>query len=318
MNQDVIREKIDAIQFAQRVSFWDHPESLFSQAFLKEALMTLPSEMRKVGLNFTGEVHHHNSNKFNITEPLFFFGIKSGARAKRNMNEERSGRESGCSAYYQNHGVAWKFMVGRPYEPGHVLTDHDSRGLDTDEEQRLAKMLLEEVNLHQDIVILPMRDTYMSLPDKLFQSFQYALWDYQETPYLGTHDVEYCVDMRNAMQVIERFEESHGCHDAKNCTEDKRHYLYAGHMLLPGRQSKGAEGKSRPFFSGWGYFLSRGLVSLIVEKDRSHSVLNGIYGTSADDVDMGKWVAFASHTHGIKADFLEKRMLTAIDQIKEK
>jgi len=33
-----------------------------------------------------------------------------------------------------------------------------------------------------------------------------------------------------------------------------------------------------------------------------HSVLNGIYGTSSDDANVGKWVEYAKAKHGIEVN----------------
>ena len=45
-----IQNKIQELQFAQRIIFPDHPQSLFVEAFLKECWLSIPLEMRNKGI----------------------------------------------------------------------------------------------------------------------------------------------------------------------------------------------------------------------------------------------------------------------------
>ena len=49
LTEKQIRQKLQALEFAQRVVFPDHPDSLFVPAFLKEAWRSIPDSQRGVG-----------------------------------------------------------------------------------------------------------------------------------------------------------------------------------------------------------------------------------------------------------------------------
>lgn len=255
-----------------------------------------------------------NASTTDTATPTFFFGVKAGAHE---YERRAKWRESDCAAYYKSHGIPWKFMVGRPMEKGHDLSSHNQGGVDTEWEQKIARELLEEQKNHSDMVILPMRDQYMALPDKLVNTLQYAWWHDPKTPYIGEHDIEYCVDIPKANQCVETFEASQRCPevhgDDEPCPQDKFHYLYAGTYMFKGTEYKsmrGAEGKGRPYFSGHAWFVSRNLVGIIIEENRAHTMLNGAYGSVSEDVDMGKWVAHANETHGARTSFVMKFGMT--------
>lgn len=49
LTEEKIKQKLEAVAYAQRVMFTDHRESLFVQAFLKEALASIPLSDRVAG-----------------------------------------------------------------------------------------------------------------------------------------------------------------------------------------------------------------------------------------------------------------------------
>lgn len=228
----------------------------------------------------------------------YFFGIKSGASAIE-AERRQQWRNSHCAKHYKSMGAGFKFMVGRPYEPNHDLTLHNQGGQDTETEKLVAEKLFNEAREYQDMVILPMRDAYMSLPDKVVLAYEYMLNNLpDDVPYLGMHDVEYCFNLKIVNEIVQSFEqESPRIHD----------FLWAGNYLWKGDEydsMKGAENIARPYISGWANFLSRGLINLIIKEDRDHTVLNGMYGSVSEDVDVGKWVAFAESQHNVRTSLI--------------
>jgi hypothetical protein len=61
----------------------------------------------------------------------------------------------------------YKFFVGVPVDSGHDLTHHNQAGLDTEHERTLEKLLEEEATQYGDLEILPMRDQYMDISNKV-------------------------------------------------------------------------------------------------------------------------------------------------------
>eukprot|EP00581_Thalassiosira_minuscula_P026995 CAMPEP_0184418034 /NCGR_PEP_ID=MMETSP0738-20130409/22351_1 /TAXON_ID=385413 /ORGANISM="Thalassiosira miniscula, Strain CCMP1093" /LENGTH=85 /DNA_ID=CAMNT_0026777979 /DNA_START=12 /DNA_END=269 /DNA_ORIENTATION=- len=60
---------------------------------------------------------------------------------------------------------------------------------------------------------------------------------------------------------------------------------------------KGADGSIDPYMSGPGYLVSKALAKAVSVDDINHSILHMSYGSSSEDVDMGKWFAYAKQTH---------------------
>ena len=119
--------------------------------------------------------------------PSIFFGIKSGA-SEQEFQRRAERRNSTCASYYAAHDVGYKFMVGRPYEKGHQLHGHNQGAWDTEWERHHAANLTAEAEAHGDMVMLAIRDQYMSLPDKTWLSLEY-MWNYEtDNDYLGLHD----------------------------------------------------------------------------------------------------------------------------------
>ena len=67
---------------------------------------------------------------------------------------------------------------------------------------------------------------------------------------------------------------------------------------------RGADGRTVPYMSGNLYGMSIGLAAHIVHDDWPRSVLYLAYGSSSEDVDVGRWVDFVKEEHGIAVDFV--------------
>lgn len=271
----------------------------------------------------SGSISKKNSNTGSRNKIVF--GIKSGAEE---FDRRAAWRASHCAAYYRKHNIVWKFMVGRPMDPkGHILNRHDQGALDTEWERFVASRLLleHEANMispasrnrtgdhddrqqspagESDMVFLPMRDQYMSLPDKTVGLLQHLWAKYPDTPYIGAHDIEYCINATVLQSITRNFEKLH--------TQGKYQALYAGAGMFQGTEYKmmeGADGKPEPYMSGNVYFFSRTLVGWIVNEDNAHTVLNGYYGSMSEDLNVGRFVAHASKKRRIKTLFAHQHKL---------
>ena len=52
----------------------------------------------------------------------------------------------------------------------------------------------------------------------------------------------------------------------------------------------GADGRHSEYMSGWVWAISRGLLRSIAQRHYARSVLYPAYGSSSEDVDLGRWV----------------------------
>jgi hypothetical protein len=83
-------------------------------------------------------------------------------------------RNSGCLKLYADANIGYKFFVGVPIDDGHVLTYHNQGGHDTPNERDLQKSLEDEYNGYRDIELLPFRDQYMDISNKLLSIMRYG------------------------------------------------------------------------------------------------------------------------------------------------
>jgi hypothetical protein len=61
----------------------------------------------------------------------------------------------------------YKFFIGVPLDDDRVLTHHRQGGHDTVRERELEKLLLDEAVKEGDVELLPLRDQYMDLTNKV-------------------------------------------------------------------------------------------------------------------------------------------------------
>lgn len=226
-----------------------------------------------------------------------FFGVKS-APAGKYIARRATWRKSGCAEKYAAAGISFKFVIGVPMEPRHVLTNHDQGSKDTQSERDMAKALLAESDQFGDIHFINYRDQYMDLTNKLLGIFKYGFY-HTTADYIGEHDDEYCLNPETLKKMID------GHNRAKPGQE-----LYGGNYLWKGDEYKamvGVAGMVSPYMSGWCSFLSRKIIGHIVDDDWAHTVLANQYGTQADDANTGKWVAYAQEHHGVDVDFRSDR-----------
>ena len=87
----------------------------------------------------------------------------------------------------------------------HNLTGHSQGALDTPEEQTADLSLESECHQFKDIEILPMRDQYLDLTDKLLGLLRYGYFR-TEAPYVMEHDDEYCLNVTSAFNIFDEHE----------------------------------------------------------------------------------------------------------------
>lgn len=75
---------------------------------------------------------------------------------------------------YADAKIGYKFFVGVPIDMGHQLTHHNQGGHDTPHERELEQSLEEEYNEFRDIELLPFRDQYMDITNKLLGILRYG------------------------------------------------------------------------------------------------------------------------------------------------
>eukprot|EP00038_Savillea_parva_P009118 m.181352 g.181352 ORF g.181352 m.181352 type:complete len:353 (-) comp15238_c0_seq1:116-1174(-) len=236
-----------------------------------------------------------------------FAGIKSGTAEKYKARREQW-RNSGCPEQYAKANIGYKFFIGIPVDNGHLLSQPDPAAHDTEHERHLEHILEEEATEKGDLELVPMRDMYMDLTNKLLQLFRYGYYE-TNADYIIEHDDEYCMRTDVALQLIEDHEKNKPDHE-----------LYAGNYHWRGDEyaiMKGADGSITPFMSGWCSFLSRKLMGYILERDWAHTVMAGPYGTSSDDANTGRWVNHMVKAHGVKVDLIGRDMVQDTSKMKK-
>jgi len=178
------------------------------------------------------------------------------------------------------------FFIGQPNDP-HAATSrqgHEQGVLATHFEIDLAHSLQNESDLFGDIHMLPMRDSYFDLPSKTLSILRLGVQSRAET--VLKIDDDRCPDMAKVLAIA-----SSTPHNVAR---------YVGHYEWNGTEyeiMKGADGSTTPYMSGPGYLLSRALARAVALDNINHSVLYMPYGSSSEDVDMGKWFVHAKQTH---------------------
>jgi hypothetical protein len=231
---------------------------------------------------------------------LMFIGIKSSAHtAERRI----AWRRSKCARLYRREGFPYRFFVGVPQSHNHPLWMRTQGAKATDQERNTSKALLRELR-HGDMEIVAMRDQYMDLSNKLLQLLRFGY----ETgaQYVMAHDDEYCAVPSSVHAAIDTHRRRGGD-------------TYAGEHLWTTAAYKrqiGADGKFAPFFSGKVSFVSRRLLQWIVTPPAwARNALSGIYGTSSDDANMGRWVQMAAREGNLTVSYITQRpMATTVSR----
>jgi len=159
---------------------------------------------------------------------------------------------------------------------------HRQGKISSEEEQMAAKKLMEEAERHGDIHFIPMVDTYQSLPGKTLSILEYGL--YYGARFLIKNDDDVCPLFETILPLA----------NSSIYDNDKEKMLYSGIYYWKGTEYKsmaGADGMAGPYWSGPLYLLSRNLAHHIVWTCNAYTYNYAAYGSSSEDVDMGKWVS---------------------------
>mmetsp|Transcript_125271 Transcript_125271/g.198562 ORF Transcript_125271/g.198562 Transcript_125271/m.198562 type:complete len:262 (+) Transcript_125271:68-853(+) len=145
------------------------------------------------------------------------------------------------------------------------------------EDQKLEEEIIAEAKTFGDVRRIMLPETYQNLPDKTLHFLQQGVA--LKYDFLLKADDDQEVDL----EFVEKYASNH------NGSE----LIYAGRSLFDKEayaSQEGADGKFVPYFSGSCYLLSFGLANLIVGVNSTHTGQFLSYGSSSEDVDMGRWV----------------------------
>ena len=182
---------------------------------------------------------------------------------------------------------AIRFYIGQPNDPTQAAQrarGHAQGALATADEIAAAERLQGESDEFGDMQMIPMRDMYNDLPDKTLAIVQHgALSGARAVVKL---DDDMCPDISKVLNIARK--------TPSNVAR------YVGIDLWKGTEYKslqGADGSIAHYMSGPVYLLSAALAKAVAIDDINHSVLFMKYGTSSEDVNMGKWFEYAKTTH---------------------
>lgn len=224
--------------------------------------------------------------------PRIFAGIPSAALyGERRMRWRKQWK---CGDKLNAWGIPYKFIVGWPVDKSTNLTAHRQGYKATDSEVHKAELLRNESLTYKDLHFVNLPDTYLSLQSKTF-----ALLDYGYSlgaEYVMKMDDDTCIKPHKLVEYLDAYE-------AKKRQGPKA--LYAGYYQFNGSEYKkmrGRDGAIHPYFAGPFYVLSKDLIRKIVQDDEMNSVLWARYGSTDEDAQTGRWVAFAEDQHKIHVD----------------
>ncbi|CAL1141042.1 unnamed protein product [Cladocopium goreaui] len=216
--------------------------------------------------------------------PRIFAGIPSAALyGERRMRWRKQWK---CGDKLNAWGIPYKFIVGWPVDKSTNLTAHRQGYKATDSEVHKAELLRNESLTYKDLHFVNLPDTYLSLQSKTF-----ALLDYGYSlgaEYVMKMDDDTCIKPHKLVEYLDAYE-------AKKRQGPKA--LYAGYYQFNGSEYKkmrGRDGAIHPYFAGPFYVLSKDLIRKIVQDDEMNSVLWARYGSTDEDAQTGRWVAFAA------------------------
>eukprot|EP00931_Biecheleriopsis_adriatica_P063689 TRINITY_DN38619_c0_g1_i1.p1 TRINITY_DN38619_c0_g1~~TRINITY_DN38619_c0_g1_i1.p1 ORF type:complete len:273 (+),score=60.30 TRINITY_DN38619_c0_g1_i1:73-891(+) len=174
-----------------------------------------------------------------------------------------------------------EFIIGRAPIGGVEGLKSGAQGARAKEaELAMEKELADEEQKYGDIRRVPALEAYAELPAKVLGLFAHGVQEKYDFV------VKIDDDQMFSPSDAERFFQSRPPEDP----------LYAGNYLWSEKHYNsqlGADGKFTPYFGGPCYALSLPLATKIAEHDLLHSAAYESYGSTSEDVDMGKWVKAA-------------------------
>lgn len=174
--------------------------------------------------------------------------------------------------------VHLEFVIGRlPVMDG--KSGRLQGAIASDKEMALEAAIANEQAVYGDIARVAVAESYAELPDKVLLMLGLTL--------RGSYDFVVKVDDDQYLSLDAVLKTIEG--------RDPRHPLYSGGFMWDQQQYKeqiSADGEFRKYYGGPCYMLSRSLVDRIAGEHFSHSIAYDLYGSTSEDVDMGRWVAF--------------------------
>lgn len=210
------------------------------------------------------------------TNSTVYIGVIS---APMNVQKRREVRERWLTAVRQRFAVEdgerprvqAEFIIGRqPINNGQTGREQGAKA--TDGETSREELLVSEAEEHGDIYRIPAAESYAELPDKVLLMLGHALDGGYS--FIVKIDDDQHLDIDTLISTVE----SADLHDP----------LYAG----PFHRQAGADDEFVPYFGCPCYMLSSVLANGIAREHLEHSVAYNTYGSTSEDVDMGRWVAY--------------------------
>jgi hypothetical protein len=213
----------------------------------------------------------HRNFKEALPKKLMYVGIISSPKNRERRDLVRSAYLNALKQKYSDGHITAEFIIGHtPF----TASGQGTKG--TPDQLQMEKNLTEEAAASNDIRRIVFPERYENLPDKVFNLLQYST----EQGYDFVMKLD--DDMILNVDALERFLADKSASDL----------LYAGTMFWKSKSYDSQEGPDSdfvPYFGGPCYLLSNKLVLQIV-KHRTHVAEFVRYGSSSEDVDMGRWV----------------------------
>jgi len=215
--------------------------------------------------------------------PRVFIGVLS---APGNFDRRQRVREQWLAALRASEDaragrIIARFMIGR--SSGDAIAreaaGHKQGALASEASLAMEAQIMEERRKHGDIERMPHVEFYEGLPTKVLLFLRRAL-DLKAEFVVKVDDDQhlYFSRLRPLLTVA----------NAKS-------FLYGGGILWNKAAYKfqlGADGGFEKYYAGGAYFLSAPLARRIARQHLSHSVSYDLYGSSSEDIDMGRWVNY--------------------------
>lgn len=217
------------------------------------------------------------------TGPLLYIGVVSApVNEARRMAVRDAWATQLAGQHLEDKRVLIEFLIGRaPIQGGAGQHQWGTRA--TSSEIALEHRLQSESNRFGDIMRLPTLDVYDELPLKVLQLLSRGVdLGY---PFIMKMDDDQMLNAAGALSALA----------GRTSTAP----LYAGRVLFeetpgvaPTLAQKGADETFKRYFDGSCYVLTSDLARLVAKGDVEHSVSYNMFGGTAEDVNMGHWVAY--------------------------
>eukprot|EP00747_Dinoflagellata_sp_TGD_P027815 gnl/TRDRNA2_/TRDRNA2_132840_c1_seq1.p1 gnl/TRDRNA2_/TRDRNA2_132840_c1~~gnl/TRDRNA2_/TRDRNA2_132840_c1_seq1.p1 ORF type:complete len:324 (-),score=46.63 gnl/TRDRNA2_/TRDRNA2_132840_c1_seq1:54-1025(-) len=209
------------------------------------------------------------------SDRLLYVGIMSAPAHVDRRNKCRDAFLTKLRSRYPDHKVRAEFIIG--HSGAYMMMPHQQGAHAKHAE--LEQALHDEAKKHGDIMRIPLKESYETLPDKTLQFLSLGLD--RQYGFLLKMDDDILLNIKRTVNFFEGL--------------DPMTPIYAGEYLWSEENlwtQRGRDNKFFPYYSGHDYAVSWQLAKQIETKHRTHSEEYMLYGSSSEDVDMGHWVQF--------------------------